>query len=88
LCSACPRGRSRPDCLAVAATTVGIASGLWLLQGVDLAPVVSALTGVGPELGYAAITILATVAMVNIRLVRALAGAVVRTISRTARPQL
>jgi hypothetical protein len=44
-------------------------------------------TGVGPELACAAITILATVAMVNSRLVLALAGAVVRTIRRTARSQ-
>ena len=48
---------------AVIATFVSVVAGLWLLQRVDLSPVVVALAGIGPELGYAAATMLVTLAV-------------------------
>jgi len=50
--------------VAVIATCVCVACGLWLVRGLDLSPVVAALTDVGPELGYALLTILATLALI------------------------
>jgi hypothetical protein len=51
--------------VAVLATGVCVACGLWLVSGVDLSPVVAALTDIAPELGYALATILATLALVG-----------------------
>ncbi len=39
--------------LAVLATCASAASGLWLIQRVDLSPAVAALRSVWPEVGYA-----------------------------------
>jgi hypothetical protein len=49
--------------LAVLATFVSVVAGLWLLQRVDVSPVVVALASLGPELGYALAAMLATLAV-------------------------
>jgi len=70
--------------LAVIATFVSVTSGLWLLLRMDLSPVVAALTGVWPELGYAAAMILVTLAMLYAPRLRVAARR--RTLLRGAAP--
>jgi len=58
--------------LAVIATVASVASGAWLIPAMDLSPVVAAVNGSGRELGYAAATILATLAMLYAPRLRAM----------------
>jgi hypothetical protein len=54
-----------PFALGVAACVLGVASGVWLLSALDLSPLRAVLADAWPEVGYAALVVLGTLAMLH-----------------------
>ena len=52
-----------PFALGVAACLLGVASGVWLFAALDLSPLRDVLADAWPDVGYAALVVLGTLAM-------------------------